>query len=458
MKWLANLKKAIAMSPTIGPFGGEWTIKEAFTGAWQRNIEYSRETCLGNATVFACVSLISSDISKLRLHVVKEDSNGIWSQVPFGKWEVLNKPNPYQNRIQFIQSWVNSILCRGNTYVLKTFDSSGNVVRLDVLHPDLVLPMVSPDGEVYYQLGTDNLAGVSSEGDTVPADSIIHDRINCLFHPLVGVSPLFAACLQAGMSIDAIKNTATLFKNGARPSGILTAPGAISDDTARRLKEMWDNNYSGENYGKTAILGDDLKYMPVTRTAVESQLIEQLRWNDEKIASVFHVPYYMVGGAYPSNSSIDSLWQQYYSQCLQIYIESIEECLDKNLKFPDAKTGAEFDLRGLLRMDAKSQVEALGVGVSKGIMSPNEARKERNLKPVLGGNTPYLQQQNFSLEALAKRDAQDDPFKTGSGSAPISTTNTDDNSDQNDSASQERDLNDIMLKMMINRENHTYVA
>jgi hypothetical protein len=31
---------------------------------------------------------------------------------------------------------------------------------------------------------------------------------------------------------------------------------------------------------------------------------------------------------------------------------------------------------------------------------------------VEGGDSAYLQQQNFSLEALAKRDAQPDPFGT----------------------------------------------
>ena len=38
-------------------------------------------------------------------------------------------------------------------------------------------------------------------------------------------------------------------------------------------------------------------------------------------------------------------------------------------------------------------------------------------EPVEGGGTPYLQQQNFSLSALAKRDAQQDPFASGSGAS-----------------------------------------
>ena len=46
------------------------------------------------------------------------------------------------------------------------------------------------------------------------------------------------------------------------------------------------------------------------------------------------------------------------------------------------------------------------------------SRQKFNLLPVPGGDTPYLQQQNFSLAALAKRDAKDDPFATGAAPSP----------------------------------------
>jgi phage portal protein BeeE len=51
-------------------------------------------------------------------------------------------------------------------------------------------------------------------------------------------------------------------------------------------------------------------------------------------------------------------------------------------------------------------------------LAPNEARRRLNLKPVTGGDTPYLQQQNYSLEALSKRDSKDDPFATKTPTAP----------------------------------------
>jgi phage portal protein BeeE len=40
-------------------------------------------------------------------------------------------------------------------------------------------------------------------------------------------------------------------------------------------------------------------------------------------------------------------------------------------------------------------------------LSPNEARAVVNLPPVAGGESPYLQQQNWPLAALADRPAPD---------------------------------------------------
>ena len=80
--------------------------------------------------------------------------------------------------------------------------------------------------------------------------------------------------------------------------------------------------------------------------------------------------------------------------------------------------GTEFDTENLLRMDSITLVTTIRDAVGAGVMSPNEGRAKFDLKPVKGGKSPYLQQQNYSLEALAKRDAQDDPFKPATPATP----------------------------------------
>ncbi len=395
-------------------YGGRgWSpiIREAFAGAWQKNITINKDSVLSFHAVFACQTLIASDIAKMRVKLVGKDSDGIWTETSNSAYSpVLRKPNDWQNRIQFYENWVLSKLQSGNTYVLKRRDNRNVVVDLYVLDPCRVKPLVSETGDVFYQLSKDYLADVPEDMILVPARDIIHDRFNCFFHPLVGLSPIFANGLAATQGLAIQSNSTRFFENAARPSGILTAPGDIKQETADRLKEYWEQNFSGTNAAKIAVLGDGLQYTPMTMTSVDAQMIEQLKWTAEVVCSTYHVPPYKIGvGALPSYNNVQALNVEYYSQCLQRLIEDIELCLDEGLVTGEA-LGTEFDLDGLLRMDSVTQMDVLDK--AKNIMSPDEARAKLDLKPVPGGASVYRQQQDYSLEALAKRDAQADPFGT----------------------------------------------
>jgi HK97 family phage portal protein len=424
------VRKALA---PVDNRGGWWPIiRESQAGAWQTNTTVTLEDSLSYWAVFRCISIISSDIAKMRLKLVEMDAQGIWSETASGAFSpVIRKPNPMQTRIQFFESWMTSKLSRGNTYVLKRRDARGVVTGLYILDPNKVQPLVADNGDVFYRLTRDNVVGLEGESVTVPADEIIHDRWNCLYHPLVGLSPIYAVGINALAGLKAENMSARFFNNGGRPSGVLTAPGAIGDATAARAKAYWDENFTGENAGKVAVLGDGMTYQQMTMSAVDSQLIEQLRWNDATIAGAFGVPSHMINSAAtPNTANVEAVNQQYYSQCLQIHVESIELLLDEGLgldQVPRRTLGTEFDLDGLLRMDTATKVRTAVEGL-KGIFKPNEARKLFDLPPVAGGDAVYSQQQNYSLEALAKRDAKEDPF--GSAAPPSPQPDGEDEEDE----------------------------
>ena len=318
---------------------------------------------------------------------------------------VLRKPNHWQTHIQFFANWVESKLVFGNAYVLKERDARNVVTRLYVLDPQRVTVLVAPDSSVYYQLRTDHLSGLQTELVTVPASEIIHDRFNTFNHPLVGISPISACSLAVAQGISIQQSSAKFFMNGGRPAGILTAPSFINEATAIRLREQWNSNYGagGPEVGKTAVLGDGIEYKPIAMTAADAQLIEQLRFTAETVASAFGVPLYMIGvGPPPTYNNIEALQGQYYAQCLQAHIEAIEVLLDEGLELPKPY-GTEFDLDGLLRMDSKTKAEAARQAIQSGV-SPNEIRRKYfDLGPVAGGETPYLQEQQWPLRHLAER-------------------------------------------------------
>ena len=379
-------------------------VREASAADWQRNIEVKLDAVLSNHADFACRTLIASDIGKLRIKLV-ERKQDIWSEATNPAFSpVLRKPNRYQTRQQFVECWVLSKLQNGNTYVLKQRDGRGVVVALYVLDPNRVRPLVADDGSVFYAIKQDTLSGLPQDSVVVPAREVIHDRFNCFFHPLVGLSPIFANGLAAMQGIAIQNMSAGFFQNGAQPGGVLTAPGAIADETAARLKAHWEANYTGKNRGRVAVLGDGLTYQPMTAKAVDSQLIEQLKWTAEVICSTYHVPPYKIGiGQQPTYNNIQALNVEYYSQCLQALIEAIEACLDEGLGLDGVTLGTEIDTDNLLRMDAATQIDVLEK--AKSVLTLDERRRRLEVPPMpVGGATVYMQQQDHSLEAIAARD------------------------------------------------------
>ena len=435
------------ISPPYGSNSGFWpTIKEPFTGAWQRNMEITQETSIRNHAVYSCITLIAQDVSKIRIKLVERNATtGIWEETTAPAFSpVLRKPNRYQTRIQFLECWIYSLLTWGNTYVLKQRDGRGVVTAMYILDPARVRVLVAPDGAIYYQLYADYLTGIEEDSQVVPADEIIHDRMSTIFHPLVGVSPLTACGLSALQGLEAQRQSIETSRNQAVPSGILIAPGAISQETADRIKMKWQANYGGNNVGRVAILGDGMKFERMAINPVDAQLIEQLKWSAETICAAFHVPAFMITQAAPTYNNVEALALGYYSQCLQSRFENIELLLDEGLGLVDVAGvtyGTEFDIDdGLLRMDTQTKVNTLSVGVRQGIFSPNEARARFDLPPVKGGEEPFLQQQNFPIDLLADRPAPASPAAQISPPKPAPKDQANDNQGAGSPPAEQRDI------------------
>lgn len=406
-----SLTRAAPLSPVFQGGRGSWypLIHEPFTGAWQKGQEWRADTVLAHNAVYACINRISQDVGKLRPKLMEQREDGVWREVDRNNpayHPVLRRPNHYQNHIQFKEWWITSKLIHGNTYVL--LERQGGVIRkMFVLDPTKVAVLVAPDGEVFYELTQDNMSGTGVV--RVPASEIIHDRINCLFHPLVGTSPLFAAGAAAQLGLTIEGNAGAFFGKGSNISGVLSTAVPITADKVRIYKEMWDAQYTGLKSGGVAVLADGFKFEPMRMSNVEAQVIEHLGWTAEVVCRVFGVPPFKVHlGQMPTYQNGEVLNQIYYSDCLQSHIESWELCMDGALGF-ETRTGGhqygiELDLDGLLRMDSGAQIDALVKASGGAFMTPDEARRKADLPPVEGGDALYKQQQDYSLAALAERD------------------------------------------------------
>lgn len=400
---------AKALTPVYSGHHGSRRILEPFPGAWQQNVEEKRCDLLCYPTLYACLDRISSDMGLMPFKLQKLQDNGIWvdDNANTSYNPVLRKQNRYQTAQQFREYWLISKLTDGNTYVLKERDARGVVVRLYILDPCAVMPMVTESGDVYYQLmfsRADNLLPQQYPATQVivPASEIIHDRMNCFHHQLIGVPPLCAAYWPALKNLKILKDSTNYFANGARPSGILTAPAGMSDEDAEAVKAYWNQNFTGENSGKVGLIGADLKFTPFSFTSADAQLVAQMEYSDAQICQPFGIPPYIIGkGTLPAGLKVDDLFNIYLRTALQKHIEAMENLLEEGLGVTMPQ-GIDMDTEPLLRMDFQKRAEVWGGMVGNGLATPNEGRLPFNLPPLEGGDTVYLQQQDYPLDQVAQ--------------------------------------------------------
>lgn len=420
---------------------------EPFAGAWQSNITAAMSAgpnILAYSAVYACVNIISSDIARMPVRVMRpKEGGGREEAVKHPATFLFRKPNDYQTLLQFLQHYFTSKLINGNTYVLILRDARGVPWRMYVLDPNKVRPMIAPDGSIFYQLSMDELSGITGPV-TVPSRNILHDRAATFWHPLVGVSPLFAAGVSAMTGSRILMNSEKFFANMSRAGGVLTAPGKMTPENMRKAQVEWDANYSGQGIGKTAVLANGLEFKPMTINAIDAMLVDQLRWTVEDIARVYRVPGFKLGDLNKvSYRNSEQMARDYFQGCLSYHIESFEQCMKRSLELAE-DISVEYDLRPLFRMETDTRYDTYAKALAAGFLSINEVRAEEDLPPVAGGYEPRVQAQYIPL-SKANGVGVNVPGVTP---APESTPEPADEPDESEQPSKSVDMDALSLRFI----------
>jgi HK97 family phage portal protein len=402
----AGSKKALT---PISDWRHGWrVIGEPYTGAWQKNDELKVCDITTYGTLYACLAAISQDIGKLPFLLMRKEGEYFKEVENPAYSPVLRKPNGYQNPGQFRVAWILSLLLDGNTFVLKQRDNRGVVTALYVLDPCRVTPMVSEFGNVFYQINYPSPNNLLPEGYpgaqlTIPASEIIHDRINPLFHHLIGIPPVTAAALAAGKNLKILRNSSKFFDNGANPGGLISGPASMDEEDGKTLTEYFNTNFQGDNSGKIAFVGADLKFSPFGFKAADSQLVEQMKYSDEQICQPFRIKPYKIGiGNPPGGWKSDDVNVEYHSDALSPLIENMENLLMEGLGV-SMPLQIWLDSEPLWRMDEGKLADVQTKLVQGMVSKPNEARKKFNAPPTDGGDTLWGQHQDYPLGMLANR-------------------------------------------------------
>ncbi|KPF47111.1 phage portal protein [Rhizobium sp. AAP43] len=347
----------------------------------------SPNTAMKVATVFACVRIISGTIANLPIQVkrrisadVREDA----SDHPL--WKVLaRRPNRWQTPSQFKRMMQAHLLLRGNAYarILKSV-ANDQVIELIPLHPDrvevrqrndlsLVFEYTRPDG-----------------GKVTLAQSEVFHLVGLTLDGVKGVSVITYARETIGMSLSMEDYGAKLFKNGARPSSVLTHPGRLGKEGLEFLKASLDDyKLGGDSEGKSLILEEGMKMDQVSMTSEDAQWLDSRKFSRTDITMFFGVPPHMIGDTEKSTSWGSGIEQQsigYSTYTAEDHLTCWEEAIDRDLITDDDQVYAKFNRKALLRSDMKSRFEAYQIGRAMKVYSANDIRRFEDENPIEGGD------------------------------------------------------------------------
>ncbi len=369
------------------------------------SIRVSPETAERASAVYACVRVRSEDVGKLPLILYRRRTDGGKDRAtthPLYRL-VHDRPNGWQTSFDFRQTMQRSLELRGNAYAWKEKDNRGRVIALWPIHPDRVTVKVNPETRgLFYEIRP---ASYEPGGKTVilPRRDILH-----IAGPsddgIVGKSTITMAREAIGLSLAAEKHESKTFANGARLGGILMHPGKLDQTAQDRILTSWTSNFSGpENVGKTALLGEGMKFEAVAMTNEDAQFLELRGVQTAEIARFFRIPPHKIGDLSKATfSNIEHQALEYVTDSLMPQLVRWEQRLTQDLLDDEEIAQGyffEFLVDGLLRGDIKSRYEALNIARNAGIINANEWREKENLNPIpaADGGSEYWRPQNMGV-------------------------------------------------------------
>ncbi|CAK0778943.1 hypothetical protein CCP3SC15_610002 [Gammaproteobacteria bacterium] len=395
-------------------------------------IDVTPDSAMRSVAVYSCVRLIANTIGTLPLFCYKRLAQGKERDAKHPLYRLVHDmPNSWQTHSEFFSMMTGHVLLRGNAYAYKEFNGGG-IEELRPLHPDKVRPYWRNGTEIRYEI--EDATGKRVDLDR---ERILHIR-GLSTDGLMGLSPISQLREAIGLSMAAEDYGARLFGNGARPGGILTHPGKMNEDSAKRLKKDWQEYHGGsKNAHRVAVLEEGMKWEALGLSSVDAQFLETRQFQRTEIAAIYAVPPHMIGDlTHATFSNIEHQYIEYNVNTLRPWLVAWEQALMRDL-FSDVDKEThmiEFLVDGLLRGDAKTRSEALAIQRQNGIINADEWRAIENMNPLPDGQGEiYLLPLNMTTpkgmekqeEAPVEKAPKAEPDK-----APADEPAADDNSDE----------------------------
>jgi HK97 family phage portal protein len=360
----------------VQPFIPE-TQNRAMTAPSRESFVVTESSALSLVAVSRAISVLQTAIMQIPVEVERNEEyiqGPLWLETP----DVENNVS----QAEWLGTTLFHMAATGNAFWLVQKGPRG-IVNIKNIHPQLVSITVDGYGQPHYWIN----------GTEYSRDTVVHIK---LWENLDPYRPLGEGPIQRHRSVlrsalDLHDYADNWFRTAAVPTGTLTTSEFLSADVAKQNKDAF---IASQQERSVAVLSSGLKYDSISLSPEEAQFLENQKYINRQIATMFGVPVAYLGmsvegqGMTYVNGNEDRA--KLYEDGLQQYIVRIEQAITDLL--PRGQY-AEFNLTEFLRPNTKLRYESYAIGLDKKFLTVEEIRAMESLPPLVPSPTADAAQQ-----------------------------------------------------------------
>lgn len=408
------LKKLMSSAPKIqeDPEGPRAEMVPSWGYRTEAGERVSVEMSKTIATVYAAKNIISNDVAKMPLQMIRQVGRNMEQVEPNAAIRNMSYllevcPNLWGwSPFRFKKAVIEWQLFYGNAYIWSPIVGPRQLL---ILPADRTMPVLDLEGGLWYRTIFQNNVAVF-----IPAVEILHLLINPDTSGFVGRGVVHYARETFGRQIAARKTQAKFFSNGFMPAAYVQIPGELSADARSKVRQAYEEQMSGAANAYRLAVFDQLitKFEPINIQLKDAQFLESIDANDRDICNFFGLPEYKLNRGKEAYNSNEQKNLDYLEGTLDAYLVAWEE--GARIRWlsqaEQATTYFKFIRESLLRMDTKTRGEALAQRIQNGIITPNEAREKEDLGAYPEGDQYYMA---GNILPIGAKNAQSEPQSAG---------------------------------------------
>lgn len=402
MNWLLSLFGKSARTDDDGD-NGRWWPMPSFFSRTTSGVTIDSKNAYTISAYWCGVRILAEAKASLTLDLrrvyTKEGRRASEDRSDHRLYSLLNyEPNPEMDAFVFDEMMTAWAIGWGNAYAEIVRNEFDEIVELWPIHPSRIPECNikrSDTGQLYYLVNTDDGRRIEMQ-----ARNIFHYAGPLSENGISGKSTVMWMADTLGVAKATADHTAAFFKNGATPGIVVEAPGNLSPDVRKELRESWKDLHAGsKNAHNMLLLWGGAKANPIDINPSDAQLLESRQFSVGDVARALKLPPHMLG-------DLDrATWKNIEEQNIQFVVHSLgpwlqrwQSAVCRQLLTPAEKSERLeplYRVEEMTRGDMKSFVDAEKALMSMAVHSPNDVRERLGENPIPGGDTYFIAGNNL---------------------------------------------------------------